>query len=332
MMDLLAQGKLSISHGIILLVTLLPSMISYALPFGFVSATLLTIGEITANQEFIALRSSGISPLSIFSSILFLASCGVLFSLAVNFYYAPQAVSKVKSKIQNIVREEPLRFVTAQKFIRDFPGYIIFVQSLEHAQLNDFHIWELDEHEEVASYIHALWGTLTYDEKKQALVLTLFQGTAEKNFKEGKNTPLVSFEKFSLDLLLRDIFKDAMVRRKVRHMTLGEMLALHAQSIRDGDLSKQLEVQTAMQTHCAMAFAILGLVLTVLPLSIQHPRHGIFLNVAIALIICLAYYFLMLFLAFLCKQPGLCSALMIWLPNIVLQFWGIYRIINIISY
>jgi lipopolysaccharide export LptBFGC system permease protein LptF len=163
MMDFLAGGKLSLSNCIFLVIMLVPSMVSYALPFGFVAATLLTMGEISADNEFIALKSSGVSPLKIFLPILFLASCGVLLSLVINFYYAPQAISCVKSKLQNIIREAQLRFIIPQKSIRDFPGYNIFVKNLDQRRLNNFHIWELDSRELVATYIQAKTGTLEYN-------------------------------------------------------------------------------------------------------------------------------------------------------------------------
>jgi lipopolysaccharide export system permease protein len=323
MMDLLSGGKLSLENCIFLMVTLLPSMVSYALPFGFVTATLLTLGEMSANREFIALKSSGIGPLKIFSSILFLAGCGTLLSLMVNFHYAPLAISRVKTKIQNIIREEPLRFVTPQQFIRDFPGYIIFVQSLDHGQLNDFHLWKIDDQEKVDSYIHAKCGTLSYDEQKQALTLTLSEGTAEKALSEGKDAPLVSFRELSYDLSMENIFKSMQTRKKIRHMTLSEMLVLRRQSIREGDFRKQMELTVNIQTQCAMAFSILVLVLLALPLAVKWNRRGTSLNVAIALLICIIYYFLMMILSSLAERPRLHPELIVWLPNILLQTLGI---------
>jgi lipopolysaccharide export system permease protein len=325
MMDLLAGGKLSVGNCLVLMVMLLPSMVSYALPFGFVTATLLTVGGMATDREFIALKGSGVSPLKIFSSILFLASLGVLLSLVVNFHYAPRAISKVKSKIQNIIREEPLRFVTPKKFIREFPGYIIFVKDLDQNRLQDFHIWELDEQEKVASYIYARSGTLTYDIGKQALILTLLQGTVEKVLKEGKYMPLISFEQFSLDLPLKDILRKTQIRKKIRHMTLAEMITLLERSKQEGDLEKQMEVQVNMQTQCAMAFSIISLVLITLPLSARWHHKGASLNTVIALLVCIIYYFIMMILSFLSKRPEWYPNLIIWLPNIILQILGIWQ-------
>ncbi|MDR2372490.1 MAG: LptF/LptG family permease [Puniceicoccales bacterium] len=323
MMDFLAEGKLSLGNCFFLMVMLVPSMVSHALPFGFVVATLLTLGEISANNEFIALRSLGIGPLKIFSSILFLASCGVFVSLVINFHYAPRAISNVKSKLQNIIREEPLRFLVPQKFIRDFPGYIIFVKNLEHKHLNHFHIWELDEREHVGMYIQAKKGTLEYDEQRNAFVLTLFQGTIEKRLEQGKIAPLVSFEKFSLDLPLDNILKGVRTHKKIRHMTLREMLTLYRQSVKECDWQKCMEIRVEIQMKSAMAFAILALVLVTIPLSVKLSRRETSINVAIALLLCLGYYAMMMILSFLKTRPDIYPDLLLWIPNVFLQVLGI---------
>jgi lipopolysaccharide export system permease protein len=321
MIDFLVGGKLSVSNCFFLVVTLIPSMISYALPFGFVVATLLTLGEISANNELVALRGSGIGPLRIFSSILFLASCGVWVSLVMNFHYAPLAISRVKSKLQNIIREEPLRFITPQKFIRDFPGYIIFVKNLNQKCLNHFHIWELDEQEHVATYMQAKTGTLGYDAQKNALVLTLLDGTVEKQLEGEKVSPLVYFEKFALDLPLDNIFKEARMQKKIRHMTLQEMLTLRRQSLKESE--KYMDIQVEMQMKSAMAFAILTLVLVTIPLAVQLGRRELSMNVAIALLLCLGYYLAMMVLSFLKTRPHLHPDLLLWIPNILLQILGL---------
>jgi lipopolysaccharide export system permease protein len=322
MTDFLVGGKLSLSNCFFLIITLIPSMISYALPFGFVVATLLTMGEISANNEFIALKSSGISPLKIFSPILFLASCGVWISFMVNFHYAPRAISSVKSKLQNIIREEPLRFITPQKFIRDFPGYIIFVKNLDRKCLNNFHIWELNEREEVTMYIQAKTGILEYDAQTNALILTLLQGTVEKKLEREKIAPLISFEKFSLNLSLDNIFKGVRVQKKIRHMTLGEMLALRERSVKNCDWQKYMDVQVEIQMKGAMAFAILALVLVTIPLSIKLSRRETSINVAIALLLCLGYYLMTMTLSSLGTWPNAHPDLLLWIPNILLQILG----------
>ncbi|UPA28641.1 MAG: LptF/LptG family permease [Verrucomicrobiota bacterium] len=326
MMTLLIEGKLSLAHGVWLGIMLLPSVAAYALPFGFVSATLLTLGELSADREYIALRGAGISPLKIFSPILYLSIVGVVLALTVNFHYAPRAISSAKVRIQSIIREEPLRFIAPQKFIRDFPGYVLFVRAIDGDQLRGFRIWEFDEKDRMRTFIEAKQGSLVYDSGNNALQLTLLQGTIQHQEPEAKEWPLISFEKLTLSLSMAKIFQNNLEKRKIRNMTYGEMCALKNQAERDDDRSLLMEVHVGFQMKAAMAFGILALVLMAIPLSIRFARRETSANAAIAFLICVGYYVTMMLLSFLTKRPQLRPDLLLWLPNIVLSGLGIWGI------
>jgi lipopolysaccharide export LptBFGC system permease protein LptF len=106
-------------------------------------------------------------------------------------------------------------------------------------------------------------------------------------------------------------------------MTLGEMLVLREESIKNRDEQKCMEVQVEMQMKSAMAFAILALVSVTLPLAVKLGRRETSLNVALALMICVGYYFVMMMLSFLETRPQIRTDLLLWIPNIVLQILGI---------
>jgi lipopolysaccharide export system permease protein len=134
---------------------------------------------------------------------------------------------------------------------------------------------------------------------------------------------LISFERFSLDLPLDNILKGARVQKKIRHMTLREMLTLHRQSVKECDWQKCMEIQVEIQIKSAMAFAILALVWVTIPLAVKVSRRETSINVAIALLLCLGYYLTMMILSFLRTRPHIHPDLLIWIPNIFLQILGI---------
>lgn len=323
MISLLIDGKLSFAHLVTLIVMLLPSICAYALPFGFVTATLLTLGSLSADREYIALRGAGISPLKIFSPLLFVASCGVLLSIAVNFHYAPLAISKVKQKIQNTIKEDPLRFIAPKQFIRDFPGYILYVDEINDQKLSGFRIWELNEAGDMQTFIDARDGNLIYDAAKNALQLTLNNGSVERREEGHKNWPLILFEKLTLDLSLAKIFKNDTVKKKLHNMTYAELMTLKTQAKKNHDTSSLMSIQVELQMKGALAFGVLALMLMAIPLSIRFSRRETSINAVIALMICVGYYFLMILISFLEKRPHARPDLLLWVPNLLLQIWGI---------
>lgn len=328
MMSALIEGRLTVGHVIFLLATLLPSLATYALPFGMVAATLLTLGGLSANREYTALRSTGISPIRIFSPILLVASLGIFVVLAVNFYYGPHAVSQVKAHVQNMIKEDPLRFVSQKKFIEDFPGYILFVNEIDHGELKGFRIWSIGKDDRVETFITARKGFLEYDAETNALKLTLLHGTLEHR-DEKQEVPLIAFEQLTVDLSMDNIFQQGTEKKKIRNMTYSEEIAFYQRLDPVEDQEKRMEIRVDLQMKGAMAFGILALVLATIPFAIQLSRRENTWNTAFALLLSIVYYLVVMFISFLEKKPYLRPDLLIWIPNFLLEgigLWGILRL------
>lgn len=328
MMGALIEGRLTFGHVIFLLATLLPSLATYALPFGMVAATLLTLGGLSANQEYTALRSTGISPIKIFSPILLAASLGIFVVLGVNFYYGPHAVSQVKAHVQEMIKEDPLRFIAQKKFIEDFPGYILFVNEIKNGELRGFRIWSLGKDDRVETFITARKGFLEYEAETNALKLTLLHGTLEHR-EEEQGIPLITFEQLAVDLSMNNIFQQGTEKKKIRNMTYSEEVAFYQRLDPVKDQEKRMEIRVNLQMKGAMAFGILALVLVTIPLAIRLSRQENTWNTAIALALSILYYLVMVLISFLEKKPYLRPDLLIWVPNVLLEglgLWGLWRL------
>jgi len=336
----LAAGRLSISFFLYIVALIIPGVVPYALPLGMLTGILLVFGRMSALSEVIAMKACGKSIYSMAAPVFFLAICASIFSVAINFYYAPAADYAYKNSLKNLVRANPLQFIQPGSFIRDFPGYVIYANTADGGELLGFRIWELDKQGKAHVSIQAERGVLSYDDSKDEIVLTLKDGTAERARgadSEDLRRPLPSarFDELVIKLPLNEII-GSMDKRKTRLklMTFGELLdarsSWHPRA--EGETTPELafkdriEVQMQIQKNFAMAFSIFSMVVLAVPLGIKASRTETFANLAIALALALTYYMMLVLISWLEKYPACRPDILIWVPNLIFQSAGGYLI------
>ena len=336
----LAAGRLSISFFLYIVALIIPGVIPYALPLGMLTGILLVFGRMSSQSEIVAMKACGRSIYSMAAPVFFLAICASLFSVAINFYYAPAADYAYKSALKNLVRANPLQFIQAGTFIRDFPGYVIYANSSDGKELISFRIWELDKQGRAQISIQSERGLLTYDDDRDEIVLTLKNGSADRaraGDPEDLRKPLPSarFDELVIKLPLNDIIgKSGGVGKRLKLMTFGELLEARNTWHRSPNPTPEeafrdkIEVQLQIQKNFAMAFSIFSMVVLAVPLGIKASRSETFANVAIALALAMSYYLMTVMISWLEKYPTLRPDVLIWIPNIIFQAAGTILIVR----
>jgi lipopolysaccharide export system permease protein len=339
-LDLLATGRLGWGTFFYLLAVLIPGVIPYALPLGLLTAVLLVVGRLSAQHEYTAMRASGLSLWTLAAPVLLLACLGVTLSLFINFEYAPAADAAERATIASLARSNTAQFLEPRTFIRDFPGYIIYVGDRDGPALRNFWVWVLDGQGHAVEFARAPRGHFTADPANDTVSLTLEDGFAERrdpakpeNFQDPTE-PALTFQSTTYALSLNRLLTPIDSYKKISLMTLAELRA----ALVDGPplvypTPAQIElyhtrVQMQIQRHASGAFAVLAFALLGIPLGLKASRSETFVNLGLALALALIYYILWFLITLLEAHPNLHPDLLLWTPNLLYETVGlalIYR-------
>lgn len=337
----LTSGRIDFFFFLYIVALLIPGVIPYALPLGMLTGILLVFGRMSSQSEIVAMKASGRSLYDISAPVFFLAILASVFSVGINFYYAPLADYTYKSALKNLIRDNPLRFIQAGNFVKDFPGYVIYANSSEGKELKGFRIWELNNKNEAQNVIYAKTGTLRYNDETDEIELTLKDVSGERRrdvdaMDFSKPIPTIKAEEAIVKLPLNKIFGGInKTKHKLSLLTFGELMnARHTWKRSEGinnpesDFKHRIEVQLTIQKNFAMAFSIFSMVILAIPLGIKASRTETFVNLGIALALSLSYYLMIVIISWFEKFPYMRPDVLIWIPNLIFLFLGYFLFIK----
>ena len=342
----LLSGRVSLMLFLQIVALIIPTVIPYSLPMGMLTGILLVFGRMSAQSEIIAMKACGRSIYSMIAPVLLLAMLASVFSLFINFYYAPAAGYAYKSAIKNVIRLNPTQFIKAGSFVREFPGRVIYADKSDEKtkELLGFRMWELDKSGRIYVSVKSDKAIVKYDDASDEILLTLINGTAERSNSADpellrKPLPSVKFASLDARLPLSKIFGEAhKEKKKPRRMTFDELIEAretwHKIPLENFPPEQRaariyhdkIEVNLQIQKNFAMAFSIFSLVMLAVPLGIKASRSETFANLAIAIALAMSYYMMTVFISWLEAYPEMRPDILIWIPNFLFQGVGAYLI------
>ncbi len=320
---------------------LIPFVWVFALPMGMLTATLLVFGRFSADQELTAARASGVSLLSLVTPVLLLSLLCCALSAWFNMELGPRCRVAYKELITDLRSELMNAQLPEGRFIRDFPGYIFYVEKNRGGQLENLMIYRLQNETNVDTTLRAARGQLKPDRANNQLVLDLFDARSVTITPHGN--AINSFPTLTLNLSLNSV-TNRVTKPKISDMTFGQLRQeLHdLENLKQPaigtnsstELKAQLEslrkqqkdfiepVRVAMHREVAFSFACFGFALVGIPLGIRVHRRETNIGIAIALILVVIYYAFIMLGESLSGRPELFPHLILWLPNFIFQAVG----------
>jgi lipopolysaccharide export system permease protein len=180
----------------------LPFVISFSIPIGILIASVMVFGRITHDNELVAIRSSGINPLSLFKPFIFVIIPVTLFMVYFNGFILPEASHRARNLVTDIAQKKPSVRIYEGVFLEDFPGYKIYLGSIDDrtGKINDITIWEQKGGNEPPILIKAEAGKITTSKDERYIIIELEAGEISELVSQDNKYRHLNFEKHEINL------------------------------------------------------------------------------------------------------------------------------------
>lgn len=291
----------------------IPYLLEFSIPLACLLGILLSIGRISADNEIIALKVSGVALSRILMVFLTLGLCLSLFMVILNDRIIPQASFSSRKILKKMSENNPLGFIEPGVFIDQFKNFVLFTHDVERNTLKKVFIYETKD-KSSSNLIYADKGEFVVD--GNILKIRLLNG-----FVEGPGMKYrIQFKTHFMHLPIDK--NNTKISRKPKDMSIKELSRLIKTFKQEGKDPIPLEV--SLQKKLSYSFSSIVFILLGFGTAgvIRHREKS--LNFGLCFLSALGYYLLSLAGETLVFKAGVPVFLGIWFPNLVFLLLGGY--------
>lgn len=318
----IADGMISPVMAVKFIFYILPYTLAYTIPWGFLTAVLLVFGRLSADSEFIAIRSSGVSFLRLSAPVAVLAVVLAGFCLMANCWFSPWAERTSKRMVEEQALFAPQRLFVPKTPIELAEGMNVWVGDRKDNKLENLYIFQSNKAHQVEQFVVAERAELLPRPERRELVLKMTNAYIEGNEHQGarqtEKRPMFAQEHaYALDL--SDLAK---IKFRPSQMTNSQIFTAlrtgQAEGAPDGLEKKQRRsLRFEISKRLSMGLGCLAFALVAVPLGITSQRRETSIGFVTSLGLALAY-FLFVFIAETFRTDGsVLPYVLLWLPNIL---------------
>jgi len=291
----------------------IPILLGYTLPIACLVTVILTFGQMSSENEILAIRASGIHLRRLLTPLIVVGFGLSLVVFILNDRIIPEAYDAQMHILQETGSQNPTAMLEAGSFINAFDKYIIFIYRLEGDRLYGIRIYQPQLHKPTRTII-AQEGEFVHVPGKDQLMLKLINGTSdEPDLKNPNNFYKLNFQQ---SFMYMDLSKKIVkTEKKSKAMTLRELArkidTLHSLFIDPAPLVAEYHRRLAWSLS-PLLFILLGF-----PFAAITHRRAKSANLLYALLFAAPYYIISLACQGMATQNILNPALLMWTPDIV---------------
>ncbi|MGB7055300.1 MAG: LptF/LptG family permease [bacterium] len=346
-----------------ILIYTLPVIISYTAPMAILVAIVMSFGRAAQDNEILALKTSGLSFMSIMRTPFTITLIFMIFLVFFNNYVLPESNHRVRNLMLDVTRKRPAVRLPEGIFTDDFRGYTIYIGKKDErlSKIYDITIYDAKD----GMLVTAPRGELKSFEQDNILRFTLYNGELHQLVDSAK------YQKTQFDKQILNIEMDNDLVRKERSYRnenelningLQESIQEHKTTIKslqkeiteigksaiedylqgdiasldraifeierrnktlDGKIRKLSRYQVSLYKKFSLAFACIVFVIIGAPLGYLFKRGGI-AGVLTGVFLFSSYYILVIAGEEFADRRNFPAFWGMWLPNFILLAVGVY--------
>lgn len=325
--DLIVQYGISVKAMLLMLLYWIPSFLIFVIPMSIMIAVVLAFLRLSNDNEILAMKTAGISTLSLLPPVFVFCLIGLLATAFMTLYASPSGRHHFKLLIFETATSNIHAGIKERTFNDGFQDVMLYVNEVDERQkrLKDIFI-EDRRTEGMVTTVVAPRGEFFYDPARGLSQLRLYDGIINQLGKEKETAHFVRFNTYDFRLDAENLTSGGSGREKgMKEMTLPELHINLARAVWEGDEHRAAQIQYHKRFSIPFACFVLGLI--AVPLGIQSRSAKRSFGVIIALFFFLLYYALLSVGLALSETRRCHPAVGMWLPNAVLGTLAVYLLV-----
>jgi len=329
--DLMARG---VSGTVILQVFAynMPYILTFSIPMSVMTAALLLFSRLSFDGEITAMKASGLSMWQIVSPVILIAIALTVLCTYLNNTAAPNGRYARREALHNLGVEDPIGLLDEGRFVRDFPGLMIYIGKKERDRVEDIVVYESGE-DGVKRHVRARWGEVRPSEDQSQLRIDLHDVRIEQPDADAPLDPaktrMLTAQRYPVVLDLSEILREGKVRKATKDQTIGELMHVirHTREVYPDagmEIWKRQRMKRLVEANKRLALSVscFAFVLVAIPLGMKSRRKESSIGVAISLLATLVFYGFIVLAKALVEYETLRPDLIIWVPVLGGQLGG----------
>jgi lipopolysaccharide export system permease protein len=329
--EMVVDKGVPIGYAIELFLCLIPAFLVFVVPMAFLLGILAALARLSADNEIIALKTSGVGLYRLSPPVILLSVIAFLFTSFLVFYAVPWGSKNFQETLFRLAGTKAKLDVQARIFNATFGDLVIYVNKVSQGGKVLEGIMIYDERDpQMNSTIVARRGYLDSDPKAQKLVLHLFDGSIHSQEEQNETYRTINFNAYQFTVFLKEEIEKARAKARVRmlekEMSIGDLREKIKKKRKLGENVRPQLVELHFKFAIPFGVFIFGLV--GLPLGVQRSQSGRSWGFILCAFVFLLYYVLYCLGKNLGVSGIISPSLAAWFPNITLGALGVYLLVK----